>query len=82
MAELTNGRPVQRAGGPWWSELLSSLVVFMVALPLCIGIAQASGLPPEAGIVTGPDAARCREIQELLLGRPAPLLDRARTAAP
>jgi fructose-1,6-bisphosphatase/inositol monophosphatase family enzyme len=38
--------------------------------------------PGEAGIVTAPDAARCREIQELLLGRPAPLLDRARTAAP
>lgn len=35
------------------SDFLASLVVFMVALPLCIGIAQACGLPPEAGIVTG-----------------------------
>ena len=35
------------------SDFLASVVVFMVALPLCIGIAQASGLPPEAGIVTG-----------------------------
>lgn len=35
------------------ADLLASLVVFMVALPLCIGIAQACGLPPEAGIVTG-----------------------------
>jgi fructose-1,6-bisphosphatase/inositol monophosphatase family enzyme len=36
----------------------------------------------DAGIVTGPDTARCREIQELLLGGPTPLLDRARTASP
>ena len=35
------------------ADLLASLVVFMVALPLCIGIAQASGLPPMAGVVTG-----------------------------
>ena len=35
------------------ADLLASLVVFMVALPLCIGIAQACGLPAEAGIVTG-----------------------------
>lgn len=35
------------------TDFLASLVVFMVALPLCIGIAQACGLPPEAGIVTG-----------------------------
>jgi MFS superfamily sulfate permease-like transporter len=35
------------------TEILASLVVFMVALPLCIGIAQACGLPPEAGIITG-----------------------------
>jgi MFS superfamily sulfate permease-like transporter len=35
------------------ADFLASLVVFMVALPLCIGIAQACGLPPEAGIITG-----------------------------
>lgn len=37
----------------WKSDLLSSLVVFMVALPLCIAIAQACGFPAEAGIITG-----------------------------
>lgn len=35
------------------ADFLASLVVFMVALPLCIGIAQACGLPPEAGLITG-----------------------------
>ncbi|HET6576094.1 MAG TPA: SulP family inorganic anion transporter [Fimbriiglobus sp.] len=42
-----------RDGRAWLADLLASLVTFMVALPLCIGIAQACGLPPEAGIVTG-----------------------------
>ena len=34
-------------------ELLASVVVFLVALPLCMGIAIASGMPPAKGLLTG-----------------------------
>ena len=37
----------------WPQDLLASLVVFLVALPLCMGIALASGAPIAAGLVTG-----------------------------
>ena len=36
-----------------FKDLLASVVVFLVALPLCIGIAMASGMPPASGIITG-----------------------------
>jgi MFS superfamily sulfate permease-like transporter len=42
-----------RRAGTWHNDFLASLVVFMVALPLCIAIAQACKLPAEAGILTG-----------------------------
>ncbi|MFF4885153.1 SulP family inorganic anion transporter [Streptomyces nigra] len=34
-------------------DLAASLVVFLVALPLCVGVAVASGVPAELGLVTG-----------------------------
>lgn len=39
--------------GLFGRDLLGSIVVFLVALPLCMGIAIASGMPPATGLVTG-----------------------------
>ncbi|MFJ2867601.1 SulP family inorganic anion transporter [Kitasatospora sp. NPDC087314] len=38
---------------PWRHDLPASVVVFLVALPLCVGVAVASGVPAELGLVTG-----------------------------
>jgi MFS superfamily sulfate permease-like transporter len=34
-------------------DFTASIVVFLVAMPLCMGIALASGVPPERGLITG-----------------------------
>jgi MFS superfamily sulfate permease-like transporter len=39
--------------GAFMRDLSASLVVFLVALPLCMGIALASGMPPASGLATG-----------------------------
>ncbi|WP_425576378.1 SulP family inorganic anion transporter [Streptomyces glaucosporus] len=35
------------------ADFTASLVVFLVAVPLCVGVAVASGVPAELGLVTG-----------------------------
>lgn len=44
--------PMSRSG-TFLADLTASFVVFLVAVPLCVGVAVASGVPAELGVVTG-----------------------------
>jgi MFS superfamily sulfate permease-like transporter len=46
-------RSATPGSGSLMRDFSASLVVFLVALPLCMGIALASGMAPAAGLVTG-----------------------------
>ena len=52
-----DGRYEDLTKGPWYLNVLrdftAGLIVAMVAIPLAMGLAMASGLPPEMGIVGG-----------------------------
>ncbi|WP_231639163.1 SulP family inorganic anion transporter [Sphingomonas profundi] len=50
-ASLVGGMPF--AKGTIVRDFTASIVVFLVAMPLCMGIAIASGVPPEKGLITG-----------------------------
>ena len=48
------GCRVRLGFGSWLGkDLMASVVVFLVALPLCMGVAIASGVPPTSGLITG-----------------------------
>lgn len=51
--EQKSARSKTDLGRTLFSDFMASFVVFLVALPLCMGIAIASGVPPALGLVTG-----------------------------
>ncbi|MGP3979683.1 SulP family inorganic anion transporter [Streptomyces sp. KR80] len=55
----TPARHARKAAGPppgpatFGTDFVASIVVFLVAVPLCIGVAAASGVPVALGIISG-----------------------------
>jgi len=53
MPRSESAAATRRGTSAWRDEVVASFVVFLVALPLCMGIAIASGVPPALGLITG-----------------------------
>src|SRR6187431_573753 len=53
MSSVANDAGTMTRQKSFMRDFTASIVVFLVAMPLCMGIAIASGVPPEKGLITG-----------------------------
>ena len=49
----TGARVIPSLAASWRADIPASIVIFLVAVPLCLGIALASGAPLFSGIISG-----------------------------